>query len=202
MQKLEPVGLRSANGVLVFVILSFLVFASVFVFIGASTSDSNSIDGLIFLVIGGFFAIIMLVIALFAYRRYRIARLFLPPDFTIDRMVHVGDSFHLQYQQGFRKSVDLQRYTCELLLIEVATYQAGTNTATVSHDEVFETMEFPPRHYSRAEIFTDDRELHIPADAMHSFESNHNKIEWRVRLKIKLQDGRKYERSFALHVSS
>jgi hypothetical protein len=95
----------------------------------------------------------------------------------------------------------VKRFRVLLVCEEEATYRQGTDARTatrrVYEHEVYghqETDEQAGRHLrSRAE-------MEIPASAMHSFRSEHNKVCWKLIVSGDLARFGDFERSFLLHV--
>jgi hypothetical protein len=82
--------------------------------------------------------------------------------------------------------VDVQGVTIQLLQRETAVFQRGTDTKTVTHDKVAQEFTHLGQTYSSTYAFYDSRELRIPADAMHTFIAARNKIQWFVKVNLRM----------------
>jgi len=98
----------------------------------------------------------------------------------------VGDSFKMTYEHTLRQSVNVQSFTVELIFREVATYQQGTDTRTVTHNHVIDSFEQPAGRYQSGHIWHETFEMTIPADGMHSLDVRRNKLMWIVKILIKI----------------
>jgi len=84
---------------------------------------------------------------------------------------------------------------------EVATFRQGTNSRThtqrVVETEVFRREAFVLK---RSEPFVTRLELRVPESAMHSFQSPHNAVKWKLIVRGELHNWPDFERVFALLV--
>ncbi len=101
-------------------------------------------------------------------------------------MLRVGERFAFTLEHTFKSNVNVQRILVQLLQRESATYRRGTDTYTVTHEEVATEFEIPARPFRRGETLYDNRSLQIPRTAMHTFKARNNKIQWFLRLKIEV----------------
>ena len=112
-----------------------------------------------------------------------------------DHPLYPGKQYKLFLSQSGRLVVNSLEVS--LLCEEEATYRQGTNTRTetreVRRDEVFRREGF--RVHSGLPFET-ECEFNIPADAMHSFKSDHNGINWKVVVKGDIASWPDYTRSF------
>ncbi|MBN2473416.1 MAG: DUF3592 domain-containing protein [Pirellulales bacterium] len=116
-----------------------------------------------------------------------------------DHPLHAGDCCRLFISQSGR----LAFHSLEVLLVceEEATYRQGTDTRT-------ETREVHRQQILRREGFDVQRglpfetecELTVPAQAMHSFKSDHNEINWKVVVEGEVAGWPDYKRSFLVIV--
>lgn len=111
-----------------------------------------------------------------------------------------GETFSLSVAQPFKGGVEVAGTTIRLLLRESATYQRGTDTTTVTHDHVIESVDHPGRRFERGQIFQDERSLTIPATAMHSFAARRNKLQWFITVKLQLKGWPDVVEEFELRV--
>ncbi len=101
-------------------------------------------------------------------------------------------------QEGRQKMNSLEMlFTCR----EQATYRQGTDTRTatecVYEESVYrrETFEVQP-----GIPFEDRCQIHVPADAMHSFKSDHNEVSWSLMVRGDVVGWPDYERRFPIVV--
>jgi hypothetical protein len=95
-----------------------------------------------------------------------------------------GEEFSFSYRQKVRRPVDVQRATYSLVLRESATYRQGTDTTTVTHEELAFQWDGLARSYEAGEEIGTDQKLRIPESAMHTFEAARNKLQWFVKVDL------------------
>ncbi len=94
------------------------------------------------------------------------------------------------------KVLELQ-LTCD----EEATYQQGTDSRTERHQVYSQRLLIEKRlQVEPADPFEETVTLQIPADAMHSFQSRHNAISWRLVVRGVAEGWPPFERNFPLIV--
>lgn len=91
----------------------------------------------------------------------------------------LGDSVRLEWELSGRTEV-LKNLRLSVTGQEQATYSRGTQTSTDRN--VFADIEVT-RLSSTREMVSGSAQVSIPADSMHSFSSQHNKIAWSIRVK-------------------
>jgi hypothetical protein len=124
---------------------------------------------------------VLVGLGMIIYVLYSLLALFTPqPVVTISSgSVRLGESIELSWMFGGAAS-SIRQLTITVCGRESATYRRGTSTYTDTN--VF--VEIPA--VDATDYFNIQRgesEVHIPADTMHSFESDHNKIEWLIKVK-------------------
>ncbi|MBI3466955.1 MAG: DUF3592 domain-containing protein [Planctomycetes bacterium] len=108
-----------------------------------------------------------------------------------------------EYQLFLSQTGRLRMNALRLVLAcdEVATYQQGTNTRTeiqrVHEQELFRREDFSIQH---GIPFEAQLSLHVPSEAMHSFKSNHNRVEWKLLVQGDVVRWPNYERCFPIVV--
>lgn len=101
-------------------------------------------------------------------------------------------------QTGHRQ---LQKLQLDLVCEEEANYHQGTDIRTercvVSRCEILrrEGLRMQAR-----EPFEIEAELEVPRNAMHSFQSAHNRVRWKVQVRAEVEGLPAYERSFPIVV--
>jgi hypothetical protein len=123
------------------------------------------------------------------------------PEITLDKTAYrVGDSFHVVYQQRFKRAADVEHMNLKLLLRETATYQRGTDTYTVRHEDVIEEHEFPSGHINSNSVVRQNLSWQIPRDGMHTFLASRNKIEWFLSVEVEISGWPDYEQEYEVKV--
>jgi hypothetical protein len=116
-----------------------------------------------------------------------------------DQPLHPGLKYGLFLSQTGRLHVNSLRVL--LACDEVATYQQGTNTRTerqrVHEEELFRREDISIQH---GMPFEAQFSMHVPAEAMHSFKSNHNRVEWKLLVQGDIVRWPNYERCFPIVV--
>lgn len=110
-----------------------------------------------------------------------------------------GQSYELFFSQTGRAKLDV--FEALLVCEEEASYRQGTDTRTATR-RVCEQRVFRREHieFRREEPFEARAEFIVPPGAMHSFRSDHNRINWRLIVKGKAPRRPEFERSFRLCV--
>jgi hypothetical protein len=114
------------------------------------------------------------------------ARVSAPEISVSSTSLRVGEEFSLTYQQTFKSAVEVKRILFQLIFRETATYQRGTDTVTVHHDNAIQEFEIPGRRFEAGETFRDQRRLQIPPEAMHTFIAPRNKLQWMIKAKVEM----------------
>lgn len=116
------------------------------------------------------------------------------PELLIDKTeLKVGESFSVAFNNTFPRSVSLTTLQIQLLFKESATYQQGTDTRTVHHEEVIDERELPGGQYTAGSFLAESFTLQIPPDAMHTLDAYRNKLRWLVKVKMVIPSLKDYE---------
>ena len=95
----------------------------------------------------------------------------------------------------------LKTLTLNLVCEEAAMYRQGTDirqeTKTVFDRQIFRQTDFP---IEPGMPFEHQCVLHIPPEAMHSFQSEHNAVNWRLVVRGEAESWPPYERCFPIIV--
>ena len=133
-----------------------------------------------------FFGIFALFIIFFAGWRlaifYTRRRMGVPDIVLSKETLQVGEAFTLNFHHTFNNNITVERITVQLIYKETATYQQGTDTRTVTHEEVYEAFELPGGDFRAGHMISDVFNMQIPADGMHTFKVRRNLIQWFVRV--------------------
>ncbi len=178
-QKSNSVNLTNHPGCLLGFGLFWVAFSTVFVVIGLK--DEN----VPFAIFGGLFVLIGVGMVgyglLSLYTRARIGK----PDVNVSsKMLCVGEPFSLSYVHTFQQAVRVDEIVVQLVFKETAVYQRGTDTKTVTHEEIVAEFREPGRHFQAGNLLSNAYSLQIPPDGMHSLDVRRNKLEWFLRLRM------------------
>ena len=107
--------------------------------------------------------------------------LFIPrPTLSLDRArIPLGESARLSWRISGRTHI-IRHLSVTLQGVERATYRRGTDTHTDKHTFFKQTL-FDS--HDSLDIPEGDVDVQIPADSMHSFKADNNRIEWSVHFK-------------------
>lgn len=110
-----------------------------------------------------------------------------------------GRRYEFFFSQGGRYNVEKMEVV--LACDEEATYSHGTDIRTDSQ-RVFEQPVFSAEDFAidPASPLEHHGELVVPVDAMHSFQSNHNMVQWKLVVRGSLPGWPEWERSFPVLV--
>ncbi len=116
-----------------------------------------------------------------------------------DHPLHPGRCYRLFLSQTGR--LKLSRLEVFLVCDEEATFRHGTDTRKESR-RVFERplLRREDCRRARGEPFQADCEVVLPENVMHSFQSGHNEVSWKLLVKGNVSGWRNYERSFPVIV--
>ncbi len=116
-----------------------------------------------------------------------------------DHPLHPDEEYELFVSQSGRLTIN----SLEVLLMcrEKASYRQGTDTRTETRD-VYRQQVFLREGFEvyRGMPFEVQCDVGVPAEAMHSFKSDHNEINWKLVVKGDVQGWPDYERSFPVIV--
>ncbi|RME75126.1 MAG: hypothetical protein D6784_08560 [Chloroflexi bacterium] len=143
--------------------------------------------GIVFALFGIPFVVIGLVmIAIGAMQFVARARVGTPTITVSSDTLRVGERFTCHVEHTFKSNVNAGRILLQLVQRETARYRRGTDTYTVTHEDIAAEFDLPARAYRRGETLYDDRTLQIPRQGMHTFKAINNQIQWFVRMKIEV----------------
>lgn len=170
----------SSRGGLIFLLLfgSFWTVISAIVLVAALVSGERggALFAACFLLPG---LIILGYAATVYYSRARFGR---PEVMVSTGTARLGETITVTLQHTFRRQVKLEYIRLQLLFRETATYQQGTDTRTVTHNEVFEQFELPGGPYYAGQTISESYHLHFPVDGMHTLNVRRNRLQWFVHL--------------------
>ncbi len=110
-----------------------------------------------------------------------------------------GRRYDLYLSQAGRLTMNFLEV--DLVCDEQATYHQGTDTRTEQR-RVYEQRVFERRQFDipLGMPFEQQCRIEIPSDAMHSFWSDHNEVQWKFVVRGEVPGWPKYERSFPIVV--
>ncbi len=115
------------------------------------------------------------------YTRFRVGK----PEVQISQDTAVlGDAISVNFHNTFNRDVNVDTFAIKLIFKETATYQQGTDTRTVSHEEVIEEFNTIGQRFSAGSFLAESAELTIPRDGMHTVDVRRNKLQWFVRFEM------------------
>ncbi|MBN8625459.1 MAG: hypothetical protein J0M17_08225 [Planctomycetes bacterium] len=184
---------------LLFVAVGWNTLVGWFVFRAVNESLAGKADFLLwfglvpFLIAGGYFAYL-------AGRALMIVGGIEPTLVEISsHPLYPGGRYEVFLSQPGRNN--FQKLSVILVCDEEATFRQGTNSRThvqrVVEVEVFRREAFSVQ---RGEPFQVRFELHVPEAAMHSFQSPHNSVKWKLLVRGELANWPDFERAFMLLV--
>ncbi len=107
-----------------------------------------------------------------------------PEVIVSEDAVRPGDTFSFSFRQTFKRAAEMKQASFQLVLRETAIYRRGTDTYTVNHDYVVQRHDLPPRSFQAGEMLSDQRLWQIPADAMHTYVADHNRLRWLILAQV------------------
>jgi hypothetical protein len=116
-----------------------------------------------------------------------------------DHPIYPGHGYRVYLTQAGRLRV--QSLTVTLVCAEEATYRQGTDTRT-ERRRVYEQVLFAASDFEILPEIPYEHEcnLEFPPDAMHSFQSDHNAVHWRLIVQGVVEKWSNYERVFPIVV--
>ncbi|MEM7332867.1 MAG: phage holin family protein [Chloroflexota bacterium] len=164
----------------------FILFGSFFVLIALvairATADDEPVTaviiGIVFGLTGLFFAIAGIRQW---YTRYRVGK----PEVQISKQTAVlGDNISISFHNTFNREVNVETFSIKLIFKETATYQQGTNTKTVHHEEIIDEYNTVGQRFSAGSFLSESHEFTLPRDAMHSVDVRRNQLKWFIRFEM------------------
>jgi hypothetical protein len=115
----------------------------------------------------------------------RLMRFTVPELDVPDSPLRVGEQFLVSYRRGCKRATDVSRIRFELVLRETArsrtTDSKGTTwIRTEKHEDVAQDFAVAGRRFVPGQTINETCTFRIPANGMHTFTADHNRIEWFV----------------------
>lgn len=139
------------------------------------------------------------IVGYFLYRHASRAR-FGKPEMTVPQAARVGDPVVVQYRHTFNRNVTCDLFSVQLIFEERATYQQGSSTRTVAHEQVVGEVSVPSRSFQAGEMIADTLQWQIPREAMHTLKAPRNILRWLVRIKFVIPKSPDYVDEYEINV--
>ncbi len=149
---------------------------------------------LVFLIADAVFAAILL--------RAWLARLRFPvPQVWVSaHPLRVGEEARWRYVQRFSRPLGPEvEAWMQLVFREEATYQRGTETVTVTHEDVVDEWPLDLTGAQAGEVELEGR-LQIPREGMHTFRARRNRLRWFLRVRAQIPNWPDFQRAYELTV--
>ena len=170
----------------------------IFLIIMSNLTESPTLADNIFFIIFGLGILGFAVVQLRKmYTNYRVGK----PEVLISKTTAVlGDKIHVDFSNTFRQSVNVQKMSAKLIFKESATYQQGTNTRTVHHDEVIQEFETMGGQFRPNSFYSEQFEFQIPRDHMHTLNVNRNRLRWLIQLEMEIPRMANFNQEYEINV--
>ena len=165
--------------------VTLMVFGFIFscIAFGITAVFLSGGDSGIPLLIGGIMGTVgLLIIGWGAAIYYTRARMGVPDIILSKERLQVGESFTLNFHHTFKNNITVERINIRLIFRETATYQQGTDTKTVTHEETYEEFDMPGGDFRAGHMVANVFDMQIPSDGMHTLKVKRNYIQWFVRV--------------------
>jgi len=177
----RSINVRSKPGCLIGFALFWTAFSSIFLVIGVTQEE------LPFTIVGGLFVLIGIGLLFFSlltmYTRYRVGK----PEIQLsDQTLRVGQPLTISYFHSFKSHVRVGQILVKLIFKETATYQQGTDTRTVQHEEIIAEFEEPGGEFRSGTMIEHTFNTRIPPDGMHTLNVRRNQLQWFVKFQIEI----------------
>lgn len=155
------------------------------------------LSAIIWLVIISFIAFFIVSGGRQMWTNYRVGK----PNVLLSKNTAVlGDRITVSIDHTFRRDVTLNEFTVRLLFRETATYQQGTDTRTVTHDNVIEQHEAPGGSYRAGSFLSEKIDFQIPRDGMHTLKVRRNTLRWMVEIEMHLPRSPNFKQAYEIQV--
>ncbi len=177
----KTVNTRQKPGCLIGFALFWIAFSTVFVIICLTQ------DEITFAIIGSIFLLVGFLLLLYALLVMVIRARVGTPEFLISKeTLKVGEPFNISYYHSFKRKVRVNRILIQLYFRETATYQQGTDTKTVRHQEMIEEFEEPGGDFRAGSMIQNSFDVQIPPDGMHTLKVQRNQLQWFVKFQMEI----------------
>lgn len=112
----------------------------------------------------------------------------------------IGERLKMSYQQTFKKNLEIEKLSFQLVLRETARYRRGTNTYTVKHEHPIDEFGYAARSVRSGEVINDEWQLQIPSYGVPTFKATNNRLEWYVKVHIDAKGWFNFKREYEIPV--
>jgi hypothetical protein len=122
------------------------------------------------------------------------------PEIIMDKArLQRGDSFRIRYRQRFKRQVALQGITMRLICREWVEYDCGSDsTCHDSYEEIYKELNESATTIEAGQRLKKQASFMIPADAMHNLNERHNRLQWLLTVRIKMNIWPDFYEEYAL----
>ncbi len=122
------------------------------------------------------------------------------PTVTLPTTLRLGEKFEVPYYHTFNQQISCEQFSIQLIFEERATYSQGSDTRTVTHEQVIAESILPARIFQPGDMIADSLAWQIPRDAMHTVKAPRNVLRWLVRLKFVIPKSPDYVDEYEINV--
>ena len=122
------------------------------------------------------------------------------PTVILPTTLRVGEKFDVQYNHTFNQQITCEKFSVQLIFEERATYSQGTDTRTVTHEQIIAETGFAARVFQPGDMIADSLACQIPREAMHTLKAPRNVLRWVVRLKLVIPKSPDYQDEYEINV--
>lgn len=121
---------------------------------------------------------LMIYAGMIYYTRFKMG----VPDFVLSRTEgNPGEQIDFSFTHTMRSDVKINWMKTQLVFRETATYQRGTDTTTVTHNNVMDEYEEPGLDFRGGQMLSKAYTFVIPEDGMHTLKVRRNALEWFIK---------------------
>ncbi len=194
------------NTKIIGLIIAIIVMSStcfIFPFIGFFADDSGGSFASIMtiLIIAGSACIPVVILgAIFIYPALQGMFVSKPVIAIYPPQARVGEQVKMTYQQTFKKNLEIEKLSFQLVLRETAKYRRGTDTYTVKHEHPLDEFGYSARTVRKGEVISDEWQLQIPSYGVPTFKANNNRLEYYVKVHIDAKGWFNFKREYEIPV--
>ena len=154
---------------------AFSIVMAVLMFSGGETSIGAILFISLFIIAG---IGLMIYAGMIYYTRFKMG----VPDFVLSRTEgKPGDQIDFSFTHTIRSDVSINWMKAQLIFRETATYQRGTDTTTVTYNNIMDEYEEPGFDFQGGQMLSKAYTFVIPEDGMHTLKVRRNALEWFIK---------------------
>lgn len=123
----------------------------------------------------------------FAHKTLVDSRLGTPTVQASTNVIQRGDELRVVLEQPAKNQVALSSASIQLVRHEWVKYTSGTDTITLTHDEVIDEWASGPQTIEAGDTLHLETTFHIPDTAIHNFSYAHNRVQWLVAIHVDIR---------------